>query len=93
MQVLVSLAIDTLHDRGVSVPSIISSAPKAPDIFNNAKFKQFACAGLQSKKDGGPGNLIPTLNTIHICCQNEVWLAATFIIQDGSKLNIVQNFS
>ncbi len=48
---------------------------------------------LPLKYDGIPNNLIPTLNAIHIHRQNEVWFAATFITQDGIKLDIVHNFS
>ncbi len=93
LQVLVSLAINTLRDRGVSLPSTLQAVPKQPDIFDNAKFEQIACAGLSSKYDGSPDNLIPTLNAIHIRRQNEVWITATYIMQDGKQLDIVRNFS
>jgi uncharacterized protein YjaG (DUF416 family) len=33
------------------------------------------------------------LNAIHIRHQNEVWFAATFMVQDGIKLDMVRNFS
>jgi hypothetical protein len=66
LQVLISLAINTLRDRGVSTPSAVSFMPKPPDIYDNARFEQIACAGLQPKYNGSPNELIPTLNTIHI---------------------------
>jgi hypothetical protein len=66
LQVLVTLAINTLRDRGIAFNTTIPSAPKVPDIFDNAKFEQIACAGLQPKYDGSPNELIPTLNAIHI---------------------------
>jgi hypothetical protein len=93
LQVLVSLAINTLRDRGIAVPGMVPPMLKTPDIFDNAKFEQIACAGLDTRYDGSPERLIPTLNAIHIRRQNEVWFAATFMIQDGSKLDMVWNFS
>jgi hypothetical protein len=93
LQVLVTLALNTLRDRGVHLPPILPSAPKTPDIFDNARFEQIACAGLQEKYDGRPDSLIPTLNAIHIRRQNEVWYSATFVMQDGLQLDIVRNFS
>jgi hypothetical protein len=49
LQVLVTLAINALHGRGISVLPSGPPAPKVPNIFNNAKFEQIACAGLQNK--------------------------------------------
>lgn len=54
LQVLISLAINTLKDRGVSPPLTATVTPKAPDIFDNARFEQIACAGLQPKYNGSP---------------------------------------
>jgi hypothetical protein len=93
LQVLVTLALNTLRDRGVHLPPILPSAPKTPDIFDNTRFEQIACAGLQEKYDGRPDSLIPTLNAIHIRRQNEVWYSSTFIVQDGLQLDIIRNFS
>jgi hypothetical protein len=93
LQVLVSLAINTLRNRGIAIPGVPSPILKTPEIFDNAKFEQIACAGLDIKYDGSPERLIPTLNAIHIRRQNEVWFTATFMIQDGSKLDMVRNFS
>lgn len=72
---------------------MLHSVPNQPDIFDNAKFEQTACVGLQLKYDGRPDSLIPTLNEIHIRRQNEVWYPATFIQQDGITLDIVRNIS
>jgi hypothetical protein len=66
---------------------------KVPDTWDNAKFEQIACAGLSSKYGRTPTNLIPMLNAIHIYCQNEVWYAATFIVQDSNRVDMVRNFS
>jgi hypothetical protein len=93
LQVLISLAINTLRDRGVSTPTTVPQAPKTPDIFDNARFEQIACAGLQPKYNGSPEELIPTLNMIHIRRQNEVWYAATFLPQDGDQVDLVRQFS
>jgi hypothetical protein len=93
LQVLVQLAINTLRDRGVAFHTSVPQAPKAPDIFDNAKFEQMACAGLQPKFNGSPDELIPTLNAIHIRRQNQVWYAAPFLIQDGTPIDLVRNFS
>ena len=84
LQVLVTQAVNTLSDRGISFPTSVPQAPKIPDVFNSAKFKQIAFAGLQPKYNGSPNELIPMLNAIHIQRQNEVWYAATFLIQDSS---------
>jgi hypothetical protein len=93
LQVLVSLAINTLRDRGLTIPSMVPQASRTPNIYDNAKFEQIACAGLEPKYDGSPEKLIPTLNAIHIRRQNEVWFDATFMVQDGSKLDMIRNFS
>jgi hypothetical protein len=67
--------------------------PKPPDIYDNARFEQIACAGLQPKYNGSPDELIPTLNTIHIRRQNEAWYSATFLIQDNIQIDLVRQFS
>ncbi len=92
LQVLVTLSLNTLHDRGISFSRSMQPAPKTTDIFDNAKFEQIACAGLQPKYNGSPDELIPTLKAIHIHHQNEVWYAATFIIQEGKSTDLVRNF-
>jgi hypothetical protein len=56
LQVLVSLAINTSRDRGLPVPSTILPAIKVPDIYDNAKFEQIACSGLDPKYNGSPEN-------------------------------------
>jgi hypothetical protein len=64
LQVLVSLAINTLCDRGVSILPPLPPAPKAPDIFDNAKFKQIACTGIKLAYNGASQELIPFLNSL-----------------------------
>jgi hypothetical protein len=93
LQVLATLTLNALKDRGISFPPIPYSVPKHPDIFDNAKFEQIACAGLQPKYNGSPDELIPTLNAIHIQRQNEVWYSATFMIQQGETIDLIRNFS
>jgi hypothetical protein len=61
LQVLVSLALNTLRERGISFSPSASSTPRTPDIFDNAKFEQIACVGLQPKYNGSQDELIPTL--------------------------------
>ncbi len=68
-------------------------APKVLDIFDNAKFEQVACAGLQPKYNGSPDELIPTLNAIHFQHQNKVWYAATFLIQNGQFIDLLCHLS
>jgi hypothetical protein len=92
LQVLTSLALNALRTRGISM-NAIPHVPKVPDIFDNAKYEQIACAGLQLKYNGSPDELIPTLNMIHIRRQNEVWYAATFLRQDNSNIDLVRQFS
>jgi hypothetical protein len=92
LQVLTSLALNALRTRGISM-NAIPHVPKVPDIFDNAKYEQIACAGLQPKYNGSPDELIPTLNMIHIRRQNEVWYAATFLRQDDSNIDLVRQFS
>lgn len=71
----------------------LASTGGKPDIYGNAQFEQIACAGLQQKYDGSSNQLIPTLNLVHIQWQNEVWSSATFILQDGKKIDMIQQFS
>lgn len=93
LQVLTNLALNALKDRCILYPPPIPPTPKPPDVFDNAKYEQIACAGLQPRYNGSPDELIPTLNMIHIRRQNEVWYAATFLSQDGSKTDLVRHFS
>jgi hypothetical protein len=46
LQVLVTLALNTLRDKGISFSPSIPPTSRTPDIFNNAKFEQIACDGL-----------------------------------------------
>jgi hypothetical protein len=93
LQVLVTLAINALKDRGITFHPSVPVAPRVPDIFDNAKFEQISCAGLQPKYNGSPDELIPTLNAIHIRRQNEVWYSATFLVQQGASVDLIRNFS
>ncbi len=93
LQVLVMLAINTLHNWGIEFNTSVPQTLKKQDIFDNAKYEQIACNGLQPKYDGSPDELIPTLNTMHIQHQNEAWYVATFLIQDGSPIDLVWQFS
>jgi hypothetical protein len=83
LKILASLAVNTLRDRGIMYSTVISPAPKPPDMFDNAKFEQIACAGLKPPYNGSSSDLIPTLNAIHFRRQNEVWCSATILQQDG----------
>jgi hypothetical protein len=78
LQVLVTLAINTLRNLGIEFNTSVPQTLKKPDIFDNAKYEQIACNGLQPKYDGSPDELIPTLNAMHIRRQNEAWYVATF---------------
>jgi hypothetical protein len=90
--VLALLATKTLRDRGACTAQL-TALNKTHDVWDNAKLEQIICNGLKPIYDGSPSNLIPTLNMIHIRRQNEVWFAATFVIQDGQKIDIIRNFS
>lgn len=86
--VLATLAAKTLRDHNVSSAVTITPEPKQPNMFDNAKFEQLACAGLTPTYDSSAAGLIPMLNAIHIRRKNEVWYSATMIIQ--SQDSIVQ---
>jgi hypothetical protein len=90
---LMSVAASTLRDHGS--PSFLppSQSLKVPDVFDNVKYEQIACAGLKPHYDGSPQELMPTLNAIHIRRQNEAWYPATFILQDGKELDLIRHFS
>jgi hypothetical protein len=51
---LMSVAASALRDRGS--PSFLppSQSLKVPDIFDNAKYEQIACAGIKPHYDGSP---------------------------------------
>jgi hypothetical protein len=57
LQVLISLANNTLRDRGVSTPTTVPPAPKAPDIFDNARFEQIASKICSSPRGSVTGVL------------------------------------
>lgn len=92
LKILASLAVNTLHDRGIMYSTVISPAPKPPDMFDNAKFEQIACNGLKPAYNGSSSDLIPTLNAIHFRRQNEVWCSATMLQQDGKELDLIRHF-
>jgi len=63
LQLLTTLALATLQNRGSALPIAPALLPSPKnDIYNNARFEQITCAGLLQKYDGSPDNLIPTLN-------------------------------
>jgi hypothetical protein len=92
LQILATLALNALHDRGILFPKTMHLTPKTPDIFDNAKFEQIACAGLQPKCNGSLDELIPTINAIHIWHQNKVWYSATFMVQQGISFDLIGFF-
>jgi hypothetical protein len=94
LSLLSNAIMEAMSTRGLSnMPQPIVSSSGKPDIYDNARFEQIACTGLQQKYDGSLDRLIPTINLIHICHQNEVWSSATYIMQDGKKLDMIQQFS
>jgi hypothetical protein len=64
-----------------------------PDIYDNARFEQIACAGVSQCYDESPNQLMPTLNLIHLCRLNEVWYTATFLTIEGKVTDLVKDFS
>jgi hypothetical protein len=55
---------------------------------------QITCIGLKPCYKGSATELIPTLNLIHGRRQNETWYLATILpLEDGSEIDIVQQFS
>jgi hypothetical protein len=81
----------------VAVPAfapvtVTPPVPTRPDIYDNARFEQIACAGLSQCYDMSPDQLIPTLNLIHLCRQNEVWYTATFLTAEGKVIDLVKDF-
>jgi hypothetical protein len=94
LSLLSNAIMAAMSTRGLSnMPQSIVSSSGKPDIYDNARFEQIACAGLQQKYDGSPDQLIPTINLVHIRRQNEVWSSATYIMQDGKKIDMIQQFS
>jgi hypothetical protein len=84
VQHLLSLTLEAMRVRGLSIPcELTSSSSVRHDMYNNTCFTQIACIGLTQKYDGSPDNLIPTLNLTHIRHLNEVWGAATYFTQNG----------
>lgn len=100
-------ALRMMQQRGMSLPQEIALPPSTralavatplppappPEIYENARFDKVACAGLDSKYDGSPDALIPTLNLIHHRCQNKVWCTATYHVQEGVSIVMIRQFS
>jgi hypothetical protein len=76
----------------IAPPIALHQVPP-PQIYENARFKKVACAGLYQKYDGSPEGLIPMLNLIHLQHQNEVWCTATYHEQEGGRIDMIQKFS
>jgi hypothetical protein len=68
-------------------------ASPTTDIWENAQIEQVMCAGLKPLYDGSPERLLPTLQLIHIRRQNEAWSPATYMLQQGKKVDLVLQFS
>jgi hypothetical protein len=67
-------------------------SPK-PDIYDNARFEQIACAGLTPKYKGSPDQLILTLNLINLHHQNEVWHNFTLLTINNIQVDLIKDFS
>jgi hypothetical protein len=59
LHTLVAIALSAMQSRGLSPPLAAPSPTSKPDIHSNTRFEQMAYAGLSSKYDGSPDNLIP----------------------------------
>jgi hypothetical protein len=92
LQTMASVFLQTMRSRGLSLLSLPIITPPKSDIYDNARFEQSACAGLSQKYDGTPDPLIPTLNLIYLCRQNEVWNEATFMSANGVIVDLVHQF-
>jgi hypothetical protein len=104
---IMQYALRVMQQRGMSLPQEIALPPSTralavamplppappPEIYKNARFEKVACAGLDSKYDGSPDALIPTLNLIHLRRQNKVWCTATYHVQDGISIDMIRQFS
>jgi hypothetical protein len=77
----------------VAPATVTPPVPTKPNIYDNTHFERIACAGLSQRYDGSPDHLIPTLNLIHLCWQNEVWYTATFLTIEGKVIDLVKDFS
>ncbi len=73
--------------------TLVPLEPQMPDMYDNAKIEQIICSGLKPLYDGSAENLIPTLNQINVRRRNEVWVDATYVMQDDIKLDMVTHFS
>jgi hypothetical protein len=70
-----------------------TSTTKTSEYYNNAKYEDIICEPLKPAHDGSADNLIPFLNHLEICHQDEGWYPNTFITIDNSKLDVLHDFS
>ena len=83
------------HPSPTSVAQTTRSSPtstRLPEYYNNAKYEDISTKPLTKKYDGSAEGLIPFLNRLDIRRQDEGWYDATFVIQDGVKLDLTRHF-
>ena len=65
---------------------------RMPEYYNNAKYEEISTKPLSKKYDGLAEGLIPFLNCLDIRCRDERWYEATFVSQDGIRLDLTRHF-
>jgi hypothetical protein len=70
-----------------------STIAKAPEYYNNEKYEDSICKPLQPPYDGSADQLIPFLNPLDICHQDEGWYPITFLHTNDGPLDIIWDFS
>jgi hypothetical protein len=59
---------------------------KTADHYNNACYEDIICHPIKPPYDGSPDQLIPFLNRLDICCQDNAWKAITYITETTKPL-------
>jgi hypothetical protein len=77
VQQLLALTFNALKARRIPIPRPMSSTVTKPDVYNNARFEQIACAGLTQKYRW----------------HNEVWEPATYFLHEGKTVDLIQHFT
>ncbi len=64
-------------------------ATHMPEYYNNAKYKDILCKPIKPLNDGSPDHLVPFLNHLDVCCQDEGRYPITFLTIQRNKYNLI----
>jgi hypothetical protein len=73
--------------------STLIAQPKHPDYYSNARYKDIICKTIKLAYNGTADQLVPFLNKLDICWQDESWYPITFNEIANHKYDLLWHFA